>query len=179
MAASTSSAREEIVRAFDNDDAILAARLDEDGSDAARNSFRDADVARVNSLGLKIFDGCGAEEIAADFRDHGYRGAAQASGDRLVCAFAAEAEVEFFAEDGFARARKDVIECCEVHIGAAYDRNERLLRHFSSCGSRANYIGSLRRSGKREFWIATLRAGRIRGIVLDRPNRGEYKHGRD
>ena len=107
----------------------MAAGLDENWSDAAGDSFGDADVAGVDALGLKIFDGSGTEEVAADFGDHGDRRPAQASGDGLVGAFAAEAQVEFFAEDGFAGAGEDVVEGGEVNVGAAYDGDEGLFGH--------------------------------------------------
>src|SRR4029077_5810803 len=56
--------RERIVRTFDDNDAILAAGLDKNGSDAARYTFGDADVAGVDALRLKIVDGCRTEEVA-------------------------------------------------------------------------------------------------------------------
>ncbi len=120
---------EGVVCAFDNDNAILAAWFDENWRDAAGDSFGDADVAGVDALRLKIFDGGGAEEIAADFCDHGDGRAAEPRGYGLVGAFAAKAQVEFFAEDGFAGAREDVVESGEVHVGAAYNGDEGLFRH--------------------------------------------------
>jgi hypothetical protein len=121
--------RERVVRAFYDDDAILAAGLDEDWRDAAGDSFRDADVAGVDALRLEIFDGGRAEEIAADFCNHGDGRAAEPRGYSLICSFAAEAEIEFFAEDGFAGAREDVVESGEVHVGAAYNGDEGLFGH--------------------------------------------------
>ncbi len=121
--------REEIVRAFHDDDAILAAWLDEDGSDAAGNAFGNANVAGVNSLGLKIFDRGRAEEVAAYFGNHSNRSAAEASGYGLVRAFAAKAEVEFFAKDSFAGTREDVVERGEVNVGAADNGDEGLFGH--------------------------------------------------
>src|SRR5579859_6146974 len=138
--------RKRIVRAFDDNDAILAAGFDEDGSDAARYSFGDAHVGCVDALRLKIPDGCRAEEVAADLCDHGDGRSEEHTSEGLVGTLAAKAEVEFFAEDGFAGAGKYVIERGEVHVGAAYHGNEGLLRHVRSWSARANYIGRLPRS---------------------------------
>ena len=120
---------EGVICALHDDDPILAAGFDENRGDATGDSFGDADVARVDALGLEILDGGRAEEVAAHFCDHGYRRAAQTRGDCLVRAFAAKAEIEFFAEDGFAGAGEDVVESGEVHVGAAYDGDEGLFGH--------------------------------------------------
>ncbi len=122
---------ERIVRAFDDDDAVLATGLDKDWCDAAGDSFRDADMAGVNALRLEIFDGSGTEEVAADFGDHGDIRPAEACGDGLVGAFAAKAQVEFFAEDGFAWAGEDVVKGGEVNVGAAYYGDEGLFGHVA------------------------------------------------
>jgi hypothetical protein len=86
-------------------------------------------VAGVDALGLKIFDRGGAEEVAADFGDHGDLRDAETGGDGLVGAFATEAEIEFSAEDGFARAWENVVEGGEVYVGAADDGDEGLFGH--------------------------------------------------
>jgi hypothetical protein len=57
---------------------------------------------------------------------------------RLIRTFAAESEIELLAEDGFARAGKHVVECGEVHVGAAHNGNQRWLGHrysFSFCSA--------------------------------------------
>ena len=94
---------ERVVGAFDDQDAVLAGAIDEDGRDAARLAFGDPNVAGADAFGAEVLNGGGAEEIVADARDHGDVGAAERRGDGLVRAFAAEAELKSAAEDGFAR----------------------------------------------------------------------------
>ena len=76
-----------------------------------------------------------AEEITSDFRDHAHVRAADARGHCLIGALAAKAEVELFPEDGFARARKYIVERGEVHVGAAHNGNKGWLGHHQSFSS--------------------------------------------
>jgi len=121
--------RERVVGAFDDDDAILAAGFDEDGCDAGGDAVGDADVGGVNAERFEILDGGGAEQVGANFGDHGDACATKFGGDGLVGAFAAEAEVEFLAEDGFAGTRETVVEGGEVDVGGAHDGDEGWSRH--------------------------------------------------
>src|SRR5580700_4685691 len=144
--------RKGVVRAFYYDDAILAVGINKNWGDAACYTFCDAHLACVDALRFKVFYCGGAEQVAANFRDHRNRRAGQSSSDSLIGALAAKAQVKFFAEDGFARPRKHVIERGEVHVGAAYDCNEGLLRHPRSSGvvrsrfQRTKSIRSLKRN---------------------------------
>ena len=83
-----------IVRALDDDDPILAVRLDEDRRHAARRARHDPHLRRVDALRLEVRDRRRPEQVVADARDHRHLGAAQPRRHRLVGALAAPAEVE-------------------------------------------------------------------------------------
>ena len=78
---------------------------------------------------LEILD-CGrTKQVAAHPRHHEHIRPAQPGRSRLVSPLAAESEVEFLAEDGFARLGKAVGKSGQVNIGAAYHRNARNFSH--------------------------------------------------
>ena len=111
--------QEAVVGAFDDQDAVLAGAIDENRRDAAGDTRGDPDVRGVDGELLEIGDGSGAEEVVAHAGDHGHAHAAEPGGDGLVGAFAAEAQVKFAAEDGFAGTGEGVGEGGEVDVGAA------------------------------------------------------------
>src|SRR5438445_683127 len=117
--------------------AILATGIHKDRGDAAGNAGGDAHVSRVNALRFKIPNRCGPEKIAPYFCHHAHVRAAETRRNRLVGAFAAEAEIELPAEDGFPRPREHIMERGKVHVSAAHNGNKgRLGHHFASGDSR-------------------------------------------
>src|SRR5215469_1562555 len=86
-------------------------------------------MCRVDSLLAEVLDGCGAEQIAADARDHKNVGTAQARGHSLVRSLAAETKVELLSEDRLSRFGKLIRECGEINIGAANYGNARAFGH--------------------------------------------------
>ena len=126
-----------VVCALHDDDAILATGIHKDRGDAAGNAGGDAHVSRVNALRFKIPNRCGPEKIAPYFCHHAHVRAAETRRNRLVGAFAAEAEIELPAEDGFPRPREHIMERGKVHVSAAHNCNKgRLGHHFASGDSR-------------------------------------------
>ena len=121
--------RKRIVSAFHNEDAILPARIHKDRRDSTRHALGDAHMRRVDPLRFEVLNRGGTKEIAADFRYHSYSCSAKARRNCLIRALASESKIKFLAKDGFARAREDVIERGQVHVGAAYNRNEGLFGH--------------------------------------------------
>ncbi len=123
-----------VICAFDDDDAILPARIHEDGSDATRNAFGDTYVGCVNPLRFEVLDRGRSKEIASDFCHHAHACSAQTRCHRLIGAFSPEAKVELLAEDGLARPREHVIERGEVHVGASYYYDHGFLGRHSASG---------------------------------------------
>ena len=110
---------EEVVRAFDDEDSVLAVGLDEDRGHAAGCAFDLLHMRGINAELLEILNRRRAEQITAHAGDHENIRAAKAGGDSLIRAFAAETKIEFLAEDGFSRVREAVAEGGEVDVGAA------------------------------------------------------------
>src|SRR6266404_9207021 len=120
---------EYVVGALHDDDAVLAARIYEDGRHSAGNSFGEEHIPRVDPLRFKVLDCGGAEEIVPHSRHHAHVCSAEPRRNRLIGAFAAKAEIELFAEDGLPGPREHIIKRSEVYIGAAHYRNKGLLGH--------------------------------------------------
>src|SRR5260370_8753262 len=73
--------------------------------------------------------------MARLFSAHAHVCLAETCGNRLVGAFAAEAEIELLAEDRFPWPREYFVENGKVHVGAAHNRNKRLLGHHFISGA--------------------------------------------
>src|SRR5579862_670073 len=86
-------------------------------------------MRRIDAKLLKILNRSRTEKILPDARDHEDLGAAQARGDGLIRALAAEPEVEFLTEDSFARLWKTIGEGGEIDISAADHHDSWNLRH--------------------------------------------------
>ena len=131
-AASTSAGSRRSLAPFDDDDPVLAVRLDEDRRDAARGARHDLHLRGLDALRLEVADRRRAEEIVADAGDHRHLGAAEPRRHRLVGALAAPAEVEALAEDGLARLGEAVGEGGQVDVGAADHCNPGSFGHVPS-----------------------------------------------
>ena len=108
-----------VVRALDDQDAVLPGWLDEDRRDPARQAGDLLDVPRVDAETLEVADGVVAEEIVADLAHHHHLGAKARRGDRLVGALAAAAHGEGRGGYGLARPRHAVDIGDEVdHVAA-------------------------------------------------------------
>ena len=111
-----------VVRSLHDDDAVLAAGIDEDGSHATRNALDDADMRCVDAKRCEILHRRFAEKVVADLGYHHYIRAAESRCHRLIRAFSAKTKIKTGAKNGFARPGKTVAEGGEIGIRAADDR---------------------------------------------------------
>ena len=117
-----------VVRALHNQNTILPRGVDENGCHSAGDAFHLTNVGCVDSEILEVLDGCRTKQIAADARDHKNFCSAEFGCYCLVCPFAAEAQVEFISEDGFAGLRK--------LIGVGYKVDVRASDNGNAAGER-------------------------------------------
>ncbi len=113
--------RKAVISAFDDQNPVLARTIDKNRRDAAGYSRRDEHAAGIDTQGRKVLDACRSKEVVAETGDHRNFRSAEARRNRLVRAFAAEAEMKAVAEDGLSRARKLICKGRKVHVCAAYD----------------------------------------------------------
>src|SRR5258708_6325452 len=78
---------------------------------------------------LKVLDRGRSKQIASNSCHHEHISATKPGCNRLIRALAAESEIKFLAEDGFAGLGEAIREGCQVDIGAANHRNARASGH--------------------------------------------------
>src|SRR4029077_1119803 len=120
---------EQIVRAFDHENAVLAVGFNKNRGHTTGDSFNLLDVSGIDPKLLEVLNRRRTEQVATHPGDHEDVSTAQSRSHGLIRALASKAEIELLAKNCFPGLRETITEGGQVNVCASNHRDARTLGH--------------------------------------------------